>query len=301
MTSASLPAKLVQRIEKLGRSLRKLPSKVQASFGGDAPQSGTFEAFRHSGVVHDAPLGQRKHLIARAQAADNVLEIGPYHNPALHGPQVRYFEIFDTETLKTELAARGMQADRAPDIHYVSPTGDLSVVSDRFEAVFSAHCVEHQPDLIRHLEQVWSLLQPGGCYYLICPDTRYCHDHFIPISTVGDVIEAHYESRKVHRLGALIDSRALRTHNRKEDHWAGKSGTLPARDERRKAVAEAIAEWRASNGAYINTHAWQFTPDTFLSIIETLNDLDLVPLKPLEVHETRRLSHEFTAILGRVA
>ncbi len=55
-----------------------------------------------------------------------------------------------------------LDAHRTPKIEYLSPTGDLTIVNRRFHAVLSSHCIEHQPDLIRHLQHVAALLDPGG-------------------------------------------------------------------------------------------------------------------------------------------
>jgi hypothetical protein len=62
-------------------------------------------------------------------------------------------------------------------------------------------------------------------------------------------------------------------------------------------VREAIDEWRAAQGAYLDTHAWYFTPDSFREIVDLLNRLSLISLSAERVYCTRFGSNEFWAIL----
>src|SRR4249919_1725326 len=125
-----------------------------------------------------API-PRQRFVASVPLDKPVLEIGPFDRPWLSGSNVRYFDVLPQEQLRTRAATEfGRIPKNCPHIHYVSPTGDLSIVDAEFGAVFSSHCIEHQPDVIRHLREVERLLRPGGLYYLIVPDKRFCFDHF---------------------------------------------------------------------------------------------------------------------------
>ena len=46
--------------------------------------------------IHDsisAPLSKRENLLERVKSKPSILEIGPFCNPAIIGPQVKYFEV----------------------------------------------------------------------------------------------------------------------------------------------------------------------------------------------------------------
>ena len=88
-------------------------------------------------------------------------------------------------------------------------------------AVFSSHCIEHQPDLVRHLQEVANLLEPDGAYFLLIPNKLYCFDHFIAETSVADVMLAHHLGHRVHTLASVIEHRALTTHNDPSRHWLG--------------------------------------------------------------------------------
>ena len=242
---------------------------------------------------------RREGLIEMLGESASVLEIGPFLNPVMRGRRVRYFDVLDTAGLKARAAIQNYRYSDAPEIDYVSPAGDLSIIKDRFASLLSAHCIEHQPDIVRHLRQAGGLLQPGGRYYLIVPDKRYCFDHFIAESTVAGMIDAYSEERRIHRLASVIEHRALTTHNDPARHWNGDHTDTGYIDSIPQRTRAAMAEYAAAGGAYVDVHAWQFTPASFRHTMTTLSRLGLSPFDVTAVHGTPRPRNEFTAILAR--
>jgi SAM-dependent methyltransferase len=265
----------------------------------------TFPGFALKQCVHAMGLvtaparnaARRKHgIMAPANRASFIrgigmpaLEIGPFGRPALAGQQVFYFDIASQDELRERaLSDPDMLPENCPFIHYVSPTGSLEIVDRKFPAVFSSHVIEHQTDLIRHLEEVANVLSPGGSYYLIVPDKRYCFDHFAPESTYAEVVEAMGRN---HHTEKTIKLKYLRTHNDPRLHWVGIHGKPEDGDP-------AIEIERVRNG-YMpgDVHAWQFTPLGFHSILRDLHGEGLVRLRPQVVHDTRVGDLEFMAVL----
>lgn len=229
-----------------------------------------------------------------------ILEIGPFNRPLFSGPNVTYFDVLDRRGL-TELAQKiGIEdTDAIPRIDYVSPTGDLSIVPQSVDVIASSHAIEHQPNLVQHLNDVDRLLNPGGCYFLWIPDKRYCLDAFLAESTIADVMEAAIENRTHHTVGTLIAQEVQRSHNDPRRHWLGDHGSYPADPAAIVQAALALYHETQSRGEYVDRHAWQFTPDSFRSILGLLNELGLVALRPLRIYNTLFLSNEFWAILEK--
>lgn len=244
-----------------------------------------------------SPMAHRQGLIDLIETTDDVLEIGPFTAPCVRGPKVKYFDILDRNELIERATKIGYPYDNAPEVHFVSETCDLTTVDATFDVVFTSHCIEHQPDLVRHLNDVAALLKPGGAYLLVVPDKRFIFDHFIPESTIADVLEAHRERRRVHRLASVIEHRALVTHNDSVRHWNGDNGK-PRADGHSHVVQAAIDEYDRSEGKYIDVHAWQFTPRGFRAITQQLHDLGLTKLSPTRVWGTPRPNMEFCAVLS---
>jgi SAM-dependent methyltransferase len=261
-----------------------------------------------AGLSRILPRGDLAAPITRSRLIGQIprmpaLEIGPFNAPKLRWPGVAYADVLDRQGLRDRALSLGLDPAPCPAIDFVTPAGDLGGIKGVFEAVFSAHCIEHQPDLVRHLRQVESILAPGGAYYLVVPDKRYCFDHYLPETTLADVCAAWAEKRMVHTPRAVLAHRLRTTHNDKLRHWLGLHGPDPylgSVEELRREGALAEAE-RARAGAYIDVHAWYFTPAGFRGAVHGLLDLGLMSLHPEAVHATALGAFEFFAILRKAA
>ena len=242
-------------------------------------------------------IRDRNDFVALIPTGADVLEIGPFCNPLLRRPNVNvfYFDVLPQDQLITRGKSIGLDPAAVPYIHYVSRTGDLSTINRRFDIVVSSHCIEHQPDLIGHLQAVGKLLLPGGAYFLLVPDKRYCFDHFIPESNLAEVMVAQREQRKGHTLRSVIEHRTLTTHNDSLRHWQGDHGLLFENFEQR--FLAALREFDAAEGEYIDVHAWYFTPASASAILSALQDMRLSKLTVHRVYGTRYAACEFWMIL----
>jgi len=247
-----------------------------------------------------SPVRGRAEFLRLFDARRPALEIGAFDSCLLKPPGVFHFDVLDQAALQARAEKLGRNPSGVPFIDHVSPTGDLSCIDDKFELVISSHAIEHAPDLIAHLRAVGRLLTPTGVYALMIPDCRYCFDHFLPPSSVADVLQASLEARKVHTLASVIEHRALTTHNNPARHWAGDHGpdNRPDIAPEPARVKQAVAEWRNAQGGYVDVHAWQFTPDSFDRLLTLLAAMGEIPLRPVRVYHPVRGSVEFLAILA---
>jgi hypothetical protein len=248
-----------------------------------------------------SPAALRTGFIAQIPLDGSVLEIAPSVRPALRGDQVRYFELTNRAGLIDRARREAQPCEECPEIHYVSPIGDISVVTERFDVAFSSHCVEHVPDLAAHLKGVGDLLNPDGRYFLIVPDKRYCFDALLPVSTIHEVLEAHSERHRVHTEAKVREHHTRTTHNDPARHWRGDSvdPSLANRREERAAIARRVYE--EAGGGYVDIHAWQFIPESFRAIVSSLFWLGLTRLQVERVYDTVYGQNEFGAVLRLVS
>jgi SAM-dependent methyltransferase len=108
-------------------------------------------------------------------------------------------------------ASAALDGSLTPNIDFVSPNGDLGIIDQKFDIAFSSHCIEHQADLIRHLQHVARILHPDGRYFLIIPDKRYCFDHFLHESSLSDVVSAFVEERRTPSFKSVFEHRLMMT------------------------------------------------------------------------------------------
>ena len=241
-------------------------------------------------------LAFRENFLLLPEAGKTILEIGPFNAPVVGGPNVRYADMLSTEQLRKRATQLGLDPSNCPEITYALSENDLSCIGDKFDYVISSHCIEHQPDLVKHLNEVETILNPGGKYLLIVPDKRFCFDHFQNPTTIADIINSHLEQRVRHSIGSILEHRVLVTHNDPVRHWSGDHGR-PNMDA--ALIRETIRSHRQNNPEYVDVHAWYFTPDNFQENIDFLYELGITRLRSSSVFSTPFNRIEFTAILTR--
>jgi hypothetical protein len=225
----------------------------------------------------------------------SCLEIGPFDNPVVSGENVKYFDVLDRENLIKRSIECGRTYNNVPFINYVEPNCNLSIINDKFDSVLSCHSIEHQIDLIKHLNDVSNLLHQNGYYIVICPDKRYCFDHFIKETTIADVIDMSENKRNNHSIKSVIEHRALTCHNDAVRHWNNDHGEYNIDF---MTVKNAINEFQNKN-SYIDVHSMQFTSTSFEDIINMLYSLKYIDLKIEKIYHTIRNSCEFYAVLKK--
>lgn len=259
---------------------------------------------------HGKSEGRRTHALVDRQAfADLIadqhsLEIGPYAQPLLRGKNVRYADIYSSAEMRAMAPGVGLDPAGVPEIDWIVDPNDISAIDSVFDAVLSSHAIEHQPNLVGHLQQVSRILRPGGRYLVLAPDHRYCFDHFKTASTIIDVLDAYIRDVKLHDPRSLIASRLLLTHNEPMRHWNGDHGKPEQNphfpdDDRNKLLQDALDLLRNSPSALFNDHAWFFTPDSFASIITDLANLSLTNFRIERMYPTLRDTFEFWVVLQK--
>jgi hypothetical protein len=238
----------------------------------------------------------------------NFLEIGPGSRPVLRGNNVYYLDICnqdelnekdrtteyyldynDDEPTKSNVLIKSSHS--APTIHY----DNLEKIDIKFLCVFSSHCIEHTTNIIKHINDVENILINGGFYHIIIPDCRFCFDHFVPQSTIIDVITAYIENHKIHTYKNLLITKNMLTHNEPSKHWNGIHGE-PRYIEKNKL--------KIANLNFVTSktdlHAWRFTPESFQHIYNLLLNDKFVNMKLIKIYPTIRNSNEFTVILQKM-
>jgi SAM-dependent methyltransferase len=260
-----------------------------------------FNHYRKHGSVEGRRanrLKDRQDFAATIPIETKALEIGPFTRPMLAGANVAYFDVLPSDALVERARQHNLDPQNVPPhIDYVSPTGDLSIIDRIFDVVVGSNCLEHQPDPIRHLQGVARLLQPGGAYYMVVPDHRYCFDHFIPPSNIAEMLAAYSGGREVHTWRSVIEHAAMTTHNDFTRHWQGDHGVQFSNFGARYAAA--LKQFTDSQGRYIDVHAWYFTPDTLAVIIDLLRETGLIDFHLARLYRGRYGFAEFWAVLRK--
>ena len=105
-------------------------------------------------------LSIRNFFLKEIYKNEKILEIGPFNNPVLVNDKVKYFDVLNSEELKIRANSLNLDTTKIPNkIHFMDKFGDLKIVNQKFNNIFSSHCIEHQPNLIKHLNNVSNILK----------------------------------------------------------------------------------------------------------------------------------------------
>ncbi|MEY2452968.1 MAG: hypothetical protein QOD92_2542 [Acidimicrobiaceae bacterium] len=223
------------------------------------------------------------------------LEIGPLHNPIVakaDGVNVAYVDHADTETLRRKYAA-DPNVPFVLDIDHV--WGEHRLVGAVGEAgldyVIASHVIEHVPDLVSWLGELGEVLRSGGVVSLVIPDKRYCFDARRAVTEPSEIVEAYLTKRNRPSVAQIFDFESKYVEVDTLALWAGQPGygDVPLR------VREAFAKCAdaMTHDDYVDVHATTWTPSSFVEVMRTLFELDLVPFRFASFHPTPFNSLEF--------
>jgi len=206
------------------------------------------------------------------------LEIGPGFCPVLakaDGYNVKIVDHAPAAKLREKYACSNVDVSRIEEVDYIWRGETLEVLTNKrshFDFIVASHVIEHTPDLIGFITSCEVVLKPGGTLALAIPDHRFCFDRFRPVSTLGDVLQAHLEKRTTHTPGTVFDHHFYSVSLDGEISWSTWCrGKYEAKET--FLAAKAAYEHAAKSSEYIDVHNWRFTLSSFLMVMQALGEL----------------------------
>ena len=235
-----------------------------------------------------------------------ILEIGGGFNPRYvraEYPNVYHLDHAGTNELRAKFAADPSVAHLIDNIQPIDfiftgpPIETLMPPALKFDLIYGSHVLEHQVDLIGHLQSLEKLLKPGGRVIEIIPDLRTCFDALRYPSVTSDALLAHLKQSPIHQGKQVFDgvSREIDKNLGYRMRDADFDGVRFRTSLQRAYQAMLAAE--VPGQAYTDTHAWTFTPDSFRLLMIELRLLGLVRLTPTFV--SPQYGNQFCAVLER--
>jgi len=255
------------------------------------------------------PVLSKDEFIKYIPKVARTLEIGPYNRPTLLKSEynVMYADLFTSFEIESNEARYGTETVEIPnqiDI-LVDPTKRPSLNTNlKFDYLYSAHNIEHYPDIIYHLVEMSTLAAAMHTkFFLTVPDKRFCYDHYQRESDYTDMIDAFLEQRMNHTFASYLRANAYATHNNIWEHWHGVHGqdprTVPININYATELRHKIDRARDEKQRHFaDIHAWYFTPESFQYNINMTNALGLQPWKVEAVTQPEKFSPEFHAVLS---
>lgn len=208
------------------------------------------------------------HLTRRAPCRPRIIEIGPSYNPI--APKSGGWNSASIDHLTREGLVMKYTGHPRVDVSRIEPVdfvwscGPLSdavpsAQHGSFDAFVASHVIEHTPDLIAFLDSAATLLKPEGVVILAIPDKRYCFDYFQPLTTTGQLLEAHADRRSRHTRCLAFDHFAYAV----QDGGVGAWGQRPSEGIRFMHALEGANDMFAAfenNPDYLDLHGASCRP-----------------------------------------
>ena len=225
------------------------------------------------------------------------LEIGPLDRPIVDrrkGYRIKYLDHDTTEALRVRFK-NDANVDPAAlaEIDFVITGGNiLDVVKERFDYVVASQVFEHVPNPIQWLQEMATLLNPGGLLCLAIPDRRYTFDLLRPATSIGEMLEAYYTKRTRPTFKNVFDQNYYWRKVRVRAAWAGARpwNKQPPLD---KQVTMTYARRAIDTEEYLDVHCNIITGDEFVFLFDALRTYGLTELSLVTFHPCETNDHEF--------
>lgn len=226
-------------------------------------------------------IAPRRRLVAERCAvspAKHGLEISPNWAPVVVRGEAKmvYCDRLSTEELQSrEKDNQGRIGFRAEveEMDFVWKDGTTlpSYFQDdeKFDFVVSSHVMEHVPNFLGFLAQQFRVCKDDGFVCFVVPDVRLSGEHFRPLTTPGQLIDALLVDRDKPSPGMVYEA----TYHIFD--WPGLEN-LKAKHvletKRGYTTAQAAEFARLAVEQYIDVHCWSFTHATFEDVFREVRD-----------------------------
>lgn len=242
------------------------------------------------------------HILASIKKDGVGVEIGPSHRPIAPknmGFKTHVIDHMSREDLKTKYKDANVALENIEEVDFIwrgESYAELTNNLGYYDWIIASHVIEHVPDLIGFLSNCETILKNDGVLSLAVPDSRFCFDHFRPLSSLGSIIDANVIRRNLNSVGTIAEFLLNAVKRNGRITWSRTStgeftfihGIPGIKDAIRKVTEE---------GKYIDAHVWCFTPHWFRVIIDDLHALGFISMREISFFDPG--THEFYVTLGR--
>lgn len=141
-----------------------------------------------------------------------------------------------------------------------------------YEWAIASHVLEHIPDPIGWMLEVFDVLKPGGILSLALPDRNKCFDRNRNLTDVSEWLHSWLSKDKRPNARQLYDFLSKVTT---EDDY----GVVHAENHYSKKEALDFTLNSHVTGTYFDAHCSVFTGESFSKLIQDLNDLGIFNVK----------------------
>ena len=245
------------------------------------------------------PTNRTKVLVGLDIARLAGVEIGALDRPLVRKTDgnVTYVEFGDRDYLRTSYKNDpNVDIEQIVNVDAIWGNNTLAEAiggARKFDYVLASHVVEHVPDLISWLEEIRTILKPGGTLRLIVPDRRFTFDYLRTETNLADVIDAHLRKARAPLPRMILDFHLLARSVDLRQAWRGRLEPSQLVPMSSPESATTLARDALENGVYQDTHCTVFTPRSFITLFAEASEIGLINFRCDLFAETVRNQIDF--------
>jgi 2-polyprenyl-3-methyl-5-hydroxy-6-metoxy-1,4-benzoquinol methylase len=249
-------------------------------------------------------MDRREKLLTGLNVSSGVgLEIGALDKPMLRRSEgeVIYVDYAGAETLRQKYDSDphvNIKDIVEVDAIWGSNTLQQAIGEERkVDYIVASHVVEHVPDLITWLQELRSVLKPGGQVRLVVPDRRFTFDYLRNETRISDVVNAHLLRARVPQPHSILDFHLNAAKIDCTAAWDGK--IVESSVEKFNTFQQSIDAAREvlEKNIYRDVHCWVFTPKSFAALLGELVGFGLIDFACERFWDTEPYTFEFLVAL----
>lgn len=232
------------------------------------------------------------------------LEIAPYFDPILKKADhsIEYTDYVDMEEMRRKAALNpGCEIDKIVEIDFVwkpdRPLKACVAPGKMYDYAIASHVMEHVPNPVGWINDIFSVMRPGGRLALFLPDRRHSFDYFRRSTKFEDLVSLFIEQPHIPTslklLDFMVNSFADGPHIiRGEDN-------SPLNHVRAYSDQEALdmTTFAHREKLYLDAHCTVWEAESFASVMEKIFDCGLLNGRMVAVESE---GPEFLAIIEKL-
>ncbi len=232
------------------------------------------------------------------------LEIGALNRPAVRKSEsdVLYVDHADVDVLRANYSHdAGVPPDSILPVDVIwggKQLRDCFPDGRTFDYVVASHVIEHVPNVIGWLNELASVLKPGGLLYLAIPDRRRTFDIYRRTSSMAEFVNAYVTKAKRPSPQQIFDQHVHFAKDEsaviKDEHNVGAALSGPRLKE-----GLGMAQIVADSDVYVDCHCWVFTPASLLEIFAGFSAMGVLPFRLGSFTPPWQGEHEMFMVLER--
>ena len=234
------------------------------------------------------------------------LEFGPLSRPIVRPEEgdIRYVDHASTEALREKYVINdGHDIHEFVEISYVWSGGRLRDVipnNEIFDYALASHVIEHVPDVIGWLADIFSVLKEDGVLVLAIPDKRYTFDRYRAPTSAAIFLDHWLREPKTHTPQQLFDhfSQVVKVGNEEIMQIFDGKDPVTKRHSTDQFAYDMVRDIMKT-GKYQDCHASVFTPKSWLDVLRIFIPLGIVEAEVVDFYDTRYYSQEFVCTLRK--